>query len=485
MTPEEKTRNDLTQPFSSWPDAPAITTRIVNQYSRLLQIRVRGEKPDYLLWDGMEIVRTFADPNIEPDVEHFCIAMLVLEGVSSDIASANWDGLIEKATNLLADNQTTLAVCVKPEELQQQPRKAFLFKFHGCAIKAASNEMEYRPFLTARMSQITRWLQDYPAMATRLKALIASKPTLMIGLSGQDANIQGLFSQARNDVQWQWPGERPSVVFSTGGVGVDQQSLLENVYRAAYDGPEHDAINASAAFPAYGKPLLLGLLLHVLTTKLSALLGILLSGVIVDDERAKLNDGLVALRNRLADAAEADRLRFIRSFVEKVGRSIGLLRAGQVTTLPTRYLPLSSTPVQELRTDFAVKTSGLCEAAISLAVLGILLQAGVIQVKASDTTAFGAGILEVESPVAPAKIFFAANANVANNLKNNGFVSDTDSGTILIHSMDIIQPQARSPLGAPGRIGRPGLRQVSISSLIADATTSDDLVNKFRREVGI
>jgi hypothetical protein len=68
--------------------------------------------------------------------------------------------LIEKATNLLADNATTLPVCVKPEELQQEPRKAFLFKFHGCAVKAASNEGEYRPFLTARMSQITGWVQD-------------------------------------------------------------------------------------------------------------------------------------------------------------------------------------------------------------------------------------------------------------------------------------------------------------------------------------
>jgi hypothetical protein len=89
MTPEEKTRSDVKQPFSSWPDAQAITNRIVNQYSHLLQIRVGDEKPDYLLWEGMQTIRAFADSNIEPDVEHFCIAMLVLEGVTSDIASAN------------------------------------------------------------------------------------------------------------------------------------------------------------------------------------------------------------------------------------------------------------------------------------------------------------------------------------------------------------------------------------------------------------
>ena len=152
-TAEERTRFDYNQPYSTWPDAESLTKRLINQYSRLLQIRV-GDKPlDYLLWEGIDIVRTFADPNVGPDVEHLCIAILVMEGLSSDIASANWDGLIEKATSTLADNATTLVVCVRPDELQQQPGKAQLLKFHGCAVKATADQPRYRPYLTGRLSR--------------------------------------------------------------------------------------------------------------------------------------------------------------------------------------------------------------------------------------------------------------------------------------------------------------------------------------------
>jgi hypothetical protein len=377
-----------------------------------------------------------------------------------------------------------LVVCVRPDELQQQPGKAHLFKFHGCAVKAAADQPRYRSYLTARISQINRWIQDYPAMATRLVSLIASKPTLMVGLSGQDANIQSIFSEAESTVRWPWPGERPSLVFSTSEVGIDQSALLENVYRDAYTGADHEAIESSATFPAYGKPLLLALVLHVLTTKLNTLLERVLSATHDDGERKKLKGGIIALRDKVGEGADADRFKFILSFIEKVGRTMGLFRTGQVPTLPTRYHPITSSPVQELDADFAAQTSGLSEAAVAIAVLGLLSKNGVVNVNAADTTAFGAGVMKIESPVAPGKVFFAANGNAALRLRNNGFVNDS-ADTILIHSLEIIQPQTRSPMSAPGRIGKSRLREVSISSLIADTKTADDLVQRFRREVGV
>jgi hypothetical protein len=54
-----------------------------------------------VLWNGVNITATFADQALEPDVEHICIAILILEGVASEIASANWDGLVEKAVERL------------------------------------------------------------------------------------------------------------------------------------------------------------------------------------------------------------------------------------------------------------------------------------------------------------------------------------------------------------------------------------------------
>lgn len=483
-TNDERSRFAYDQPFASWADAESLTKRLINQYSRLLQIRVGDNAADYLLWDAIDIPTTFADPNIEPDVEHLCIALLVMEGLASDIASANWDGLIEKAASSLADNATTLIVCVRPEELQQQPGRASLLKFHGCAVKSAADEPRYREYMTGRLSQINRWVEDYPAMANRLINLISSKPTLMIGLSAQDSNIQGIFAKAESSVQWAWPGDRPSLVFSASELGIDQSSLLENVYRDTYNGADHDAIDRSATFPAYGKPLLLGLVLHCLSAKLSALIDFGSTAKFSDVEKEKLRDGLKALRDKLAQESDADRMAFVNAFIHHSGRVLGMFHAGQVPTLQKRYLPITSSPVQAFAGDHLLETSGLPEAATAAGIIGILLQEGKVTLKAADPTKFGSGAFEVESRLAPGKIFFAANANAALRLWNNGLVTD-QGDTILVHSLEAMPSQTRSPRSAPGRTGKSGIREVSIATLAAAATSSEELVLRFRQEVGI
>lgn len=50
-----------------------------NNYARLLDINVGGEPEDYLLWEAVDVRATFADPAKPPDVEHLCLAILVLE----------------------------------------------------------------------------------------------------------------------------------------------------------------------------------------------------------------------------------------------------------------------------------------------------------------------------------------------------------------------------------------------------------------------
>lgn len=484
LSPDEMTRLYYGKPFSQWPDGDSITKRLITQYSRLLQVRVEGEPYDYLLWDAIDIVDTFANPTIEPDVEHFCIAILIMEGLCSDIASANWDDLVERATSVLAENATTLVVCITPEELQQQPSKSHLFKFHGCAVRAATNQALYRTYLTGRLSDVNRWAEEYPAMANCLVALIASKPTLMIGLSAQDSNIQGIFSRAEKSVRWRWPSERPSLVFSASELGIDQSALLENVYRASFNGPDHAAINASATFPAYGKPLLLALVLHTLAAKLIALIQNASMPSYSDDEKIKLQSGIIALRDKLGKAVDFDRMKFLRAFISQSGRAMSMFRNGQVPGLPNRYLPITATPIQELPGDHVVQNSGLPEAAVAASVLGLLLNQGKVEVKMSDPTAFGSGTLRLENAVAPGKVFFAANANVALRLWNNGLVSDSDD-TILIHSLEIIPSQARSPRNSPGRSGKSGIREVSISALIAETAHSDELLQRFRQEVGV
>src|SRR5262249_4994823 len=150
---------------------PAIQARLANQYARLLDIPVGEQNDDFLLWDGVNVVEIYADPSKEPDAEHLCIAILAIEGVAPDIASANWDGLIEKAVNQLTDGQAPLVVCVQPDDVRKPALRAWLYKFHGCAVLAGQDEAKYRKFLVARFSQINSWATQNALMAERLKAL--------------------------------------------------------------------------------------------------------------------------------------------------------------------------------------------------------------------------------------------------------------------------------------------------------------------------
>jgi len=485
ITAVERTRCDFGASFSTWPDADALLSRLVNQYSRLLQIEVAGEEDDYLLWEAVNVVAVFADPTKQPDAEHLCVALLVLEGVFSEIASANWDGLIEKAVQDVADNHTTLAVFVRPQDFQQLHGKANLYKFHGCAVKAKSNEALYRPYFTASQAQINGWAQKNAAMADRLQQMIVSRPTLMIGLSAQDPNIQNIFSKAEASVHWPWPGDRPSYVFSTSDLGVDQKSLLQIVYRESMTALNRPDIAGSAAFPAYAKPLLLGLTLYVLAAKLKMLIELAhLPPTFSAADKILLWEGINTCRDQIAEGIGADKFSFLKSFITLSGKAISMFHSGQVPGLPSLYLPLTSSAPQHFQGDATLLSSGLTEAAIAVGVIGLLVQDGKLEIQKSDPGIFGSGAVCFKSTVGSAKVFFAANSNVALRLEANGLVTSS-SDTIVIHSFEIVSPSPRSPKAGFGRTGYGARREASISTLISQSKSVSELVQLFRMEVGI
>src|SRR5207244_1706186 len=105
LTADEQAVTDLERPITEWPTLNAIVDRLMNNYARFLDIQVDGESIDFLLWNGVDVPTTYASPAIEPDSEHLWIAMLILEGVASDIPTANWDGLVERAVDELTLGQ--------------------------------------------------------------------------------------------------------------------------------------------------------------------------------------------------------------------------------------------------------------------------------------------------------------------------------------------------------------------------------------------
>lgn len=485
LSDDETARLDLTRPYVEWPDAAAITGRLVNNYARLLDVIVDDEDEDHLLWNGADVPATFADPATEPDVEHFCIALLILEGVASDIATANWDPLIERAVDLLGGGQPTVVICVRPEDLREPALKARLFKFHGCAALAVSNEAVYRPLLVARQSQINGWTArpENAAMVNRLIDIAVSKPTLMMGLSAQDANIQAVFAQAEARMSWPWPGDRPSYVFSENAIGVDQKGLLRNVYRTAYTPATQAQILDSAVVQAYAKPLLVALTLHVLCSKLLKLIDLAPGGLPAVD-RDHLKDGVVILRDGLASRADVDRLSFVKALVEHTGRAINLFRDGQAGNRPRRYNPITATPMQQIGADPGLRASGLREAAAAIGVIGMGVGQGAWTLGDIDADNDQDGIAQVNAASGAVHVFFAANSHAALRLRLNGHIAD-DAEAVVVHSAEIAAVLPRSPRGAPGRTGRIGLRQVSMVELLEEAANSNELLQRFREEVAV
>lgn len=485
LSDAERARVNLARPFSEWPDAQAIAGRLVNNYARLLQITVAGEVDDYLLWEGANVPTTFADPAIEPDVEHLCIGLLILEGAASEIATANWDPLIERAIDVIGGGQTTALVCVRQEDLREPALKARLYKFHGCAALAASNEATYRPLLIARQSQINGWATrpENAVMVSSLINIIATKPTLMLGLSAQDANIQAIFAEAQARMAWPWPGERPSYVFSEDEIGVDQKGLLQNVYRATYTPANRQQIYEGAVIRAYAKALLVALVLHLLCSKLRRLIDLLPPALPMAD-RERLKEGVITLRDWFADQADADRLGFVKSLVQHSGRAIGLFRDGADGRVPRRYNPVTSMPLHQIAADPNLPASGLREAAAAVGLIGLGVGQGAWSLADVDAGDAQNGVTRLRAGSGTVDVFFAANGHAALLLRLNGHVVDA-AEAIVIHSAKIVRAKARSPRGAPGRTGRVGVREVSMAELLEEAANGNEVLQRFREEVAV
>jgi hypothetical protein len=485
LTPAEQGATDVERPINDWPTLSTLVDRLVNNYARFLDLEVQGEEADYLLWVGVNVPDTYANPVTEPDSEHLCLAILILEGVASDMPSANWDGLIERAMDVLTQNISPLVVCVLPEDLRLPAQQATLYKFHGCAVKAGQDETAYRSKLVARQSQINGWVNqpDNRPILNRLVDIATTKRTLMLGLSAQDGNIQNIFAAAGAAMPWGWPSNPPAYVFCENQLGFDQRILLQIVYRAAYTASTRDAIYANALIRAYAKPSLAALVLHVMFSKLEGLAG-LAPGVLPPNERAVLIAALKHVRTLIAAAADPNAATTILLAIGHYARFMALFHEGTFEPAALRHRPISARPIQNLATDPNVPTSAMCEFAVAVGLLGQGLQEGSWSIELVDPASSTEGAFRVISGTRGTKLFVVANTTSETRLILNGHISDGDDA-IVIHGSDIAPLMARSPHPRRSRTGMPGIREVSIASLLAEATTGTALMQRFREELSI
>jgi hypothetical protein len=481
LSAAERAQVDLAQPVGSWPIHKALIDRLWNKYSKVLGTEVQGRPFDYLLWDVLEFATTFAAQ--KADAEHLAIAMLVLEGVVLDLATANWDGLLEAAMVELGRQNETFRVAVTGGDLHGPPGIGTLYKFHGCANRAIANEAEYRPLLVAREAAITHWAQNprFAQMREQLKALIARSRTLMIGLSGQDTNIQQLFGANG----WAWNSVPAPIVFAVPELSEGQKSILEGAYQGDYE-TNRDRIRTDATLPAFAKPLLLALLLRTMFGKLAVLAGLLTSPVVGAASKQSLAEGLKALERAAAQAGNANRYECARTIAALMGRVteqfLGGPGSGSAGCRP--YMPLSERPAHLMQQEPAVGFSGRPEAAAALGLIGRGLIANQWSVAIDDPEKPTSGALRLVAPAAQARAFFASNDDNINRLVASGAFDEVDEDVVVICSRKVTPRQQRSP-SKSWRTGKAPPRYVSVSDLLEGSASFDEVQGRFNSEVGL
>ena len=280
---------------------------------------------------------------------------------------------------------------------------------------------------------------------------------------------------------WPWPGDRPSYVFSEDAIGFDQRVLLRNVYRTCYTPSTHHQIMDGSLLRAYAKPLLVSLVLYVLCTKLKELIS-LAPGVLGTTAREDLQSGVLAVRDQLAAAAEPSRLKFVRELVDQISRAITMFRDGHARVQMSSYNPITRNPIQNMVSDSNLPASGLREVAVATGILGMGINDGVWTLKTVDTEL--GGVVRIDSTGGPTNVYFVAHSQAALGLLRHGYSIDCEDA-VVVHSLEVMTRLPRSPRRAPGRTGQIGQREVSISELLNEVTTSADLIQRFREEVAL
>ena len=480
-------------PLADWPERNAIVDKLWNNYSRVLDIRIKGEPPDFILWEAIDIRATFAHPT-PPAAEHLCIAILVLEGALSTIASANWDGFIEAAIARLSTGaQGVLQVVVGPNHLRDAAGRSKLLKFHGCIIYATQNPGAFRRYLTGSQTQITEWPNErmFEAMRNTVVDVATNHKTLVVGLSIQDSNLQSIFSKAKQLNPWPWPcaPQAPGHVFCEDFITKGQSDVLKVVYGDTYN-DNVDAIHASTHLRAWGEQVLLALVLKLIADKLKKLMELALNEAGRASMTAELAAHLMGLRDHIADLAIGDRTAFTNAAIASWSRLLSLFRRGVLPANAEAYEVVSNSVPSTLEADHNAQANGLGRLGVALSLLQHGRAAGLWELApaASEATA-GALTARGNWHGAPERpLFLVKSATEAIELESNGaFASDE---AIVVHADNAWHriyggssgTGVRRPRGAPGRIGRVRTTHVSLGSLIEACDDADALKNRFVAE---
>ena len=488
----EKAAVDQSVEPEQWPNIDTIVDRLIGKYALLLDLRIAGKPSDHLLWDIVDVRSTYANDILEPDCEHMAIAVLALEGVIPKVASANWDGLVEKAVaSITQGNQEIVTILVRADDIPGANGRTHLHKFHGCAVRARQNEGLYREYIVGRDQQITDWPNDpkFALMKNQLEGMSVVYRTLMIGLSAQDSNIKDIFSAGRAMLKRAWPAHPPAYVFAGDELGAEQGTMIKSVYQDDYDNNQEE-IEKGAKIPAYGKSLLSALMLSVLGQKFANFIGLANAPLLPAPERKRVADGAMRIRDLIAALAgdsSDDKRNFINGLVAGIARNLAMFRGDKNAFVNGVYGPVCTVPIGQIANDPNLQNSGMPELAMFLGAAGL----GTAEDGWTLSQPVGgpdAGSFSISTPASgtPQKVFVVSNHETVSKLVGDGALDESDSNTIVaICSAPMTRRQTNS-LTTYGRAGNDdapsGCREFSFKSLVENATDADHLLARLKEE---
>ena len=482
---------DVEKLVDAWPGINAIVDRLGDKYSAVLDVSVDGHpEPDYLIWEAIDVHGTYGDWSLEPDAEHLCVAILMLEGVVPVAATANWDGLVEAAVRRLqGSTDAVLRVVVDPCDFRAPQARSDLVKFHGCAVRAAQRPEDSRHLLVGRLSQIGAWMENTEYALTRdfLVQLVATRRSLVIGLSAQDQNIHGVLAKANVQLAWKWPDERSAVAFALEKLTQQQTNVLKIIYaNGQYEGNRKD-IDAAALLGTYAKPLLAGLVLFVLSDKLSALLETLRNEPWGASEVADLQTGVRSLRDLVAATPGTDCAGFVTRLVAAVSLLLSVFRTGKPPANGSRrYEALTVQPILASGADPNIDTEALRNLAVAASLLGHGTLDGRWNLEIGDAASPQDGVCTLTSiDTGRSKVFLVQDEQILSRLAGGGYANLEDPDVLAIHARENMPRQQRSPASEYGRSGRSAAREVAIETIVRETSSVAELFERFRYEAAI
>jgi len=456
---------------AGWEPGDLETTR--NKYSQVLGTRINGKPSNYLLMEGADVPARYGDPALQPGPEHKLLAILIAEGALAEMASGNWDGLLEKAVHELSGEPSRLSVHVVASDTRHPSSSSWIAKFHGCAVRALEAPDIYGPAIVATTAQISVWstAQEFAHMRLPLIQNAQRLRSFVLGLSVQDANLLDVFTVAAQGLPWAWDPSHPAYVFAEPQISNTQEDVLDNCYGAEFSAHRADILKKSAV-GGYSNSILAALALYVVVEKLRAALS-RRSGVSAA-LAAELSGGLGAIEVHLARTVGDRYFRVVDFLVDGLSRLVRQFNGAEHYVTAATYTALVVGSRSHVLHDPTVTMLG----ADSFSTFVALIGCGVsrpnwrIRIKPRDGYLF----VEVRRPEArPLLVAIVGSASAEDEVLRLPTWESGAESVVLVHSgasRPTVSRSTASRMGT-GRGGR-SRREVWLDDVLSVVHTTED-----------